>query len=187
MRKDVDTAKSKRDIIIECAYELFIKRGLEKVSMRDISNLCDMNINTIYYYFQTKSEIIICCVEYGLDRVSRQIFNVASSGDLKDDDFLSKILDYSLESKSELCWCYQVITSPNYNWLMKDVLIAVRKHYSNYIDNLAIQNECDTDDFKSLIKLSILVVKDYVITEDQNCKEQFKAISNLIKRLLNNK
>lgn len=83
----------KRNRIVAVAYSLFIKRGLEKVSVRDIAGLTEMNINSIYYYFRTKAEIVICCVEYGLDRVSKQIFDLAKSGDLKEDRFLSKILD----------------------------------------------------------------------------------------------
>lgn len=177
----------KRNRIVAVAYSLFIKRGLEKVSVRDIAGLTEMNINSIYYYFRTKAEIVICCVEYGLDRVSKQIFDLAKSGDLKEDRFLSKILDCSLETKEEMCWCYQVITSPNYNWLMKDIVISVRKRYSKYIDDLARKNNCQSKYFKLLINMSVLVVKDYIITEDKNCKEQFKAISNQIKCLLGNK
>lgn len=174
----------KRDSIIEAAYGLFVRKGLEKTSIRDITNVLDININTLYYYFRTKAEIVICCVEYGLNRISNELFNFASSGNLDDEKFLLQILTKSLSYKEELCWCYQVITSPNYNWLMQDIVLSVRKKYERKIDGLAQKNKCNTNDFKLLMDLSILIIKDYAITEDKYSKKQFVEISTQIKKLI---
>jgi len=62
MERSNEMQTEKRNMIVEVAYKLFIKKGLEKTSIRDIANLADVNVNTLYYYFRTKAEIIICGV-----------------------------------------------------------------------------------------------------------------------------
>ena len=136
MEKGSEIQAEKRNKIVNIAYGLFIKKGLEKTSIRDIANLADVNVNTLYYYFRTKAEIVICCVEYGLEKISKDIFETINFGGTKQNGDLKALLNYSLKYKEELCWCYQVITSPNYNWLVKDILIASKKRISIY-DQLA--------------------------------------------------
>lgn len=182
-KNDVERAK-KRAIIIETAYKLFTKKGLEKTSIRDIANLTEMNLNTIYYYFRTKAEIVICCVEYGLERISRDLFGLAQYKRLDDDNFFSELLDYSLINKDQFCWCYQVITSPNYNWLMKDILFKTRKNFDKYILEMAQKNNLEFEKLKNLIGIVILIIKDYMISEDENCKTQMKFISNQLNELV---
>lgn len=118
MERSNEMQTEKRNMIVEAAYKLFIKKGLEKTSIRDIANLADVNVNTLYYYFRTKAEIIICCVEYGLEKISKDIFVTINLKGARQNGELKSLLDYSLKYKEELCWCYQVITSPNYNWLV---------------------------------------------------------------------
>ena len=179
-----DERVNKRTIIIDTAYKLFTKKGLEKTSVRDIANLAEMNLNTIYYYFRTKAEIVICCVEYGLERISKNLFGLAQYKQLNDSDFFSELLDYSLINKEQFCWCYQVITSPNYNWLMKDILFKTRKKFDQYILELAQTNNVDFDSLQNLIGIVILIIKDYMISEDENCKRQMKFISNQLNELV---
>lgn len=182
-KNDVERAK-KRAIIIETAYKLFTKKGLGKTSIRDIANLTEMNLNTIYYYFRTKAEIVICCVEYGLERISKDLFGLAQYKRLDDDNFFSELLDYSLINKDQFCWCYQVITSPNYNWLMKDILFKTRKNFDKYILEMAQKNNIEFEKLKNLIGIVILIIKDYMISEDENCKTQMKFISNQLNELM---
>ncbi len=172
-------------MFVGIAYKLFIKKGLEKTSIRDIANVADVNVNTLYYYFRTKAEIVICCVEYGLKNISKDIFEAIGSGGQSDGD-LKSLLRYSLKYKDELCWCYQVITSPNYNWLVKDILIKVRKGYGSYIDEMAEQICFDKDRFRQLASIVIQIVKDFMITEDVNCYAQIELINNWLRALMSN-
>lgn len=182
-KNDVERAK-KRAIIIETAYKLFTKKGLEKTSIRDIANLTEMNLNTVYYYFRTKAEIVICCVEYGLGQISKNLFELGQYKRLDDGNFFYELLDYSLLNKDQFCWCYQVITSPNYNWLMKDILFKTRKNFDKYILEIAQNNNIEFEKMKNLIGIVILIIKDYMISEDENCKIQMKFISNQLTELM---
>lgn len=174
----------RRAFIIEIAYKLFIKKGLEKTSVRDIANLAEMNLNTIYYYFRTKAEIVICCVEYGLERITKNLFDLTQYKRLDDNGFFTELLDYSLINKEQFCWCYQVITSPNYNWIMKDILFKTRKSFDKYILEIARKNNVEFERLKNLIGIMILIIKDYMISEDGNCKTQMKFISIQLNELM---
>lgn len=186
MNRNETERKKKRDIVIATAYDLFVRKGLEKTSIRDIASLTGMNVNTIYYYFRTKAEIVICCVEYGLKSISKNLFSLASSNKI-DDSFFADLLLHSLVNKEQFCWCYQVITSPNYNWLMKDILLKTRQEYDKYIVEIAHVNNIDTEELRSLAGLIILVVKDYMITEDENCIKQLRFLSGRFMKLVTKK
>lgn len=185
MERSNEPQAEKRNMFVGIAYKLFIKKGLEKTSIRDIANVADVNVNTLYYYFRTKAEIVICCVEYGLEKISKDIFEAINLGGRTGGD-LKSLLHYSLKYKEELCWCYQVITSPNYNWLVKDILIKVRNGYSSFIDSMAKEFSCDRNLFKQLATIAILIIKDYMITEDENCFSQIELINDRLQALMSN-
>lgn len=180
MRRNENEKNNKRDAIISVGYDLFAKKGLEKTSVRDISTVADVNINTIYYYFRTKAEIVICCVEYGLNRIFSNIFSSCFC-DNTDNINAETILSHSLALKEELCWCYQVIASPNYNWLVKDIISRIRNVFFQKIENAF---SVKTEQLRNHIKIAVLIVKDYVITEDINCKDCFISVINQINCLI---
>lgn len=151
---------------------------------REVFHYRYLEKETIYYYFRTKAEIVICCVEYGLERISKDLFGLAQYKRLDDDNFFSELLDYSLINKDQFCWCYQVITSPNYNWLMKDILFKTRKNFDKYILEVAQKNNIEFEKLKNLIGIVILIIKDYMISEDENCRTQMKFISNQLNELV---
>lgn len=184
MERGNEIQTEKRNKIVNIAYGLFIKKGLEKTSIRDIASLADVNVNTLYYYFRTKAEIVICCVEYGLGKISKDIFETIDLGGAKKNRDLKSLLNYSLKYREELCWCYQVITSPNYNWLVKDILIKVRKGYCSYIDEMANQICCDKELFMQLAMITIQIIKDFMITEDENCFSQIELINERLQALM---
>lgn len=86
----------KREEIIIAAYKLFVRRGREKTSIRNIAMITGINVNSIYYYFTTKAEIVICCVEYGLKQVSHRMFSLAIEGDISQDKFVAEFLKKNL-------------------------------------------------------------------------------------------
>jgi len=186
MERSNEMQTEKRNMIVEVAYKLFIKKGLEKTSIRDIANLADVNVNTLYYYFRTKAEIIICCVEYGLEKISKDIFETINLKGARQIGELKSLLDYSLKYKEELCWCYQVITSPNYNWLVKDILLKVRRGYCTYIDEMASQIGFNKERFMQLVTIAIQIIKDFIITEDENCFTQIELINERLQALMSN-
>ena len=48
-----------RDFIINQAYELFMQRGYNAVTVQDICNACNISKPTFYYHLRSKEEIIL--------------------------------------------------------------------------------------------------------------------------------
>lgn len=57
-----------RQIILDSAIELFKKYGVNKVTIDDICNNCELTKGSFYYYFPSKDYIITMSVNSGLDK-----------------------------------------------------------------------------------------------------------------------
>lgn len=51
-------SKQKEQWIIECATKLFLEKGFDKVSVRDIAKEAGVNLAMINYYFRTKEKLV---------------------------------------------------------------------------------------------------------------------------------
>ena len=171
----------KRNELILVSYELFAKKGLERTSVRDIANIADVNVNTVYYYFKTKAEIVICCVEYGLRTIYESLLTCFESKEkkLNADELLNK----AVESKEQFCWCYQVIASPNYNWIVKDIVSNIRNECVDKISDF-FKKQRNWKEIGELVRNAIFIITDYVITEDINCRKSFNSVINQINNLI---
>lgn len=67
---------------------------------------------------------------------------------------------------------------------MKDILFKTRKNFDKYILEMAQKNNIEFEKLKNLIGIVILIIKDYMISEDENCKTQMKFISNQLIELM---
>lgn len=54
---------SKRNEIIQHAYEIFKKNGYHQTSVIDISKVIDIKRSSLYHYFQSKEEIVYALIE----------------------------------------------------------------------------------------------------------------------------
>lgn len=57
-----------RQIILDSAIELFKKYGVNKVTIDDICNNCELTKGSFYYYFPSKDYIVTMSVNSGLDK-----------------------------------------------------------------------------------------------------------------------
>ena len=48
--------------VLDAAYKLFTKNSIEAVSMTDIADEAKIGVATIYRYFGTKQQLVICTV-----------------------------------------------------------------------------------------------------------------------------
>jgi AcrR family transcriptional regulator len=58
-------ARRRRHIAL-CAARLFVKKGYEKASVREIADACAMSKGTLYHYVGTKEDILYLVIHHGL-------------------------------------------------------------------------------------------------------------------------
>jgi AcrR family transcriptional regulator len=72
-----------RDRILETALDLFIERGYEKTSLREIAERVGVTKAALYYHFASKEEIIRTLVQPLFDQMGPLAEALASRPDLK--------------------------------------------------------------------------------------------------------
>lgn len=68
-----------RGEILEAARELFVREGVDQVSMRRIAEKIEYSPTTIYLYFKDKAELIDCLCEETLAKLDRRLTQIESS------------------------------------------------------------------------------------------------------------
>ena len=85
--------------IINCAKELFIQRGYEKVDMKLISKKCNISTGTIYNYFSNKSKLFIRILEDNLEKTFHKLQTLTESEDKYKAASCIKILYEDIEER----------------------------------------------------------------------------------------
>jgi len=73
-----DRKKPTKEIILENAVKLFLKRGYQLVSMDDVAKECDVTKATVYYYYSTKAELFTDAMVQMMIRISDRIKKILS-------------------------------------------------------------------------------------------------------------
>jgi len=71
--------KDSRDQILEAAFDLFFAGTFHSVGVEAIRERANVNKGTIYHFFSSKTDILLCTLENFTDRVVIQFEDVASS------------------------------------------------------------------------------------------------------------
>jgi AcrR family transcriptional regulator len=70
--------KPTKEIILENAVKLFLKKGYQLVSMDDVAKECDVTKATVYYYYSTKAELFTDAMVQMMIRISDRIKEILS-------------------------------------------------------------------------------------------------------------
>lgn len=85
-------AKDKRIFIVESAIKLFLRKGVQGTSMRDIAKSVEMTTSNLYHYFQSKDEIIDLAAEINTQSLVYYQEYYRSLGDISLSEALRKII-----------------------------------------------------------------------------------------------
>ena len=72
-QKSLDRAQE----IYLLAAQLFVERGVESTSLSEIANALNITKAALYYYFESKQELLYRIVELGLDNVKNEVLDPA--------------------------------------------------------------------------------------------------------------
>lgn len=59
------------------AAQMFVEKGVESTSLSDIANALNITKAGLYYYFESKQELVYRIVELGLDNVKNEVLDPA--------------------------------------------------------------------------------------------------------------
>ena len=77
--KKAERTKKMIGICLDC----FVEKGLTVTTTTDLCNANNLQNGGIYYYFDTKEEMVLACVEEAISRIEQGAFSIAFE-DIKD-------------------------------------------------------------------------------------------------------
>ena len=151
----------------ERIFPYLVKLGLENVSIRELCKGTGIVQGTLYYWFKDKTNIVCEATEWGLKRVTDEIFEYVfeSLDDLR--GFFSNCLDRVSIYKKELCFIYQLAASPVYGEKIRADGKELNFIYDKYIRRLSERLNCDEPTLRPLVYLFISAVLNYVIWDER--------------------
>ena len=88
---EVRMEQDRKKEVIENCLNLFIAKGLSETSTRDLSGSLKLQNAGLYYYFNSRSEAVIACVEAAVLRMESKMI-LAALKDVDDPDRMIKNL-----------------------------------------------------------------------------------------------
>jgi AcrR family transcriptional regulator len=95
----------KRDAVIRAAARAFNERGYHNTSLDDIASALGVTKPTIYYYVESKEQLLFECFRAGLEPIRAALEAAESSGDTGRERLRRVIADYARAIASEYGWC----------------------------------------------------------------------------------
>jgi AcrR family transcriptional regulator len=98
---------NRRHEIFDAAVNLFLEKGFQETSMREIAEAAGMGKSSLYDYYRTKDEILVFVIEEQLARLTKQATAIARLS-IPPDARLRQIMDLHLRllqaDKNMLWW-----------------------------------------------------------------------------------
>src|SRR5690625_4528901 len=83
-----------KEIILEVAGDLFMDKGFQATSTREIALKAGITQPNLYHHFKTKEDIYIAVLEHLSQEVQEELEIITSKEDEKLSDSLQNVLDY---------------------------------------------------------------------------------------------
>lgn len=168
--------------VLEASFNYLIKHGLENTSMRELCKGTGISSGSMYYWFDSKDDIVIKSAEYGLAQVVDKIFEFALEEMFDMKRFFASLIDEVNKYKLELRFIYQVATSPIYGDTIRNSADSISFIYEKYIMRLSKLAKVPFDDLKPIVFMVIATILDYIVWDDcEFTKGQIDYLYGLLK------
>lgn len=149
--------------ILQSSFDYLTKSGLENISMRDLCNGIGISIGSVYYWFENKEQLIVETAEYGLLKVSDDIFSHVLTAL---DDIHSSFeicMDKIEEHRDSLRYIYQLACSPVYSKLLRNMCSNLEPIYHEYAVKLSKELDMSVERALPLVYLFVSAVLDFAV------------------------
>lgn len=174
------------DEILEISFRYLTEHGLENTSIRDLAQETGMSLGSIYYWFESKDDLIINSVKYGLSKSSLKIFNYAFEAIDNVEVFLENIMNIVQEEQKALRVVFQAATSPVYGDTIRKNAKPLNNSYDECIEILARSMNASYEEIKPIVYLFVATVLDYIVWDDSEfSKSQLEYIYSILQTKIN--
>ena len=159
-------AERTRELIGVC-LNCFVEKGLTSTSSKDLCRAGNLQYGGIYYYFETKEEIVLACAEEAINRIEQSAFGIV----LNDIDDVADMMDHLVSLADELSpimrFLVSVCVSKEYGEKVKPYLVQLAGRYRFYTSRIAAILGCDESEAEPFVYLTILALNNYMIFNER--------------------
>lgn len=178
---------TKKEHIIEKCYECFAKNGIENTTTRDFCAAAEVNANTLYYYFDSKNDILVECVNYGYRQLESALFDTLKEFDKSSFDIFPALTKIGLDYAPQMRFLHQAVSSPAYEEYREDQFKKVNAFYDRLGKELAERFECPYELIKDYIYEIMTLLSYFSLWGSRDMAAiQFNRIFNDFKSAINN-
>lgn len=153
--------------IISICLDCIIEKGLTVTTTTDLCNANNLQNGGIYYYFDTKEEMVLACAEEAIFRIEQSAFSIALE-DIKD---IANMVDHlgTLADKLSpvMRFLVSVCVSQEYGEKAKPYLVQLAGRYPYYTERIAEILGCTKEEVEPYVHLSILALNNYMIFNER--------------------
>ncbi len=177
----------KKNYIIGKSYECFVKNGIENTTTRDICAKAKINANTLYYYFKSKNDILIECVNYGFVKLEDALFDALKEFETSSFDIFPRLTKIVLDYAPQMRFLHQAVSSPSYEEYRVEQFKKVNALYDRFGKELAKRFECPLELIKDNVSDIMTLVSYYSLWGIREMAAiQFNRIFNDFKNTVTN-
>lgn len=154
---------SDKSMLLDKIFGFLVEHGLGNITIRELCKGTGIVQGSLYYWFGDKTSVICEATEYGLKKVTDNIFDYVFSNLNNLRFFFSDCLDEVSKYKKELRFIYQMVSSPIYGKNIRDKGKDLNLIYDKYTHRLSLMLNCSETLLRPLVYLFISAVLDFVI------------------------
>lgn len=174
-----------KDEVLEKVFSFLVKSGLENVSIRELCRGTGIVQGSLYYWFTDKTTIICEAAEWGLKKVTDEIFDYVFSAVSDLPNFFSSCIERISKYKNELRFIYQMAASPVYGEYIRSGGKYFKGMYDRYAERLSLMLDCELERLKPLVYLFISSICDYAIwSDDENTQIEIDFIYSVLLQIM---
>lgn len=167
-----DSREVKKQQMLECCLELFVKQGLENTSLNDLTAYCNTYKAAFYNYFESKDDIVIESAKLYMDELKYKLQNELHRPPKTLCEALKKGFDLFKKDKNFLRYIYQVISSPKYGENCRAQLTEIYTQYTDLSVKLAKTYNVDHETLRPYYLLYVGTINDYCLWENEKLVEE---------------
>jgi len=174
----------KRREIIGVCLDCFVEKGLTVTTTKDLCTAAKLQNGGIYYYFSTKEEIVLACVEEAISRIEKGAFNIV----LEDISDIKSMMNHLGELADKMSptmrFLVSVCVSREYGEKVKPSLVRLAARYPYYTGRIAEILGCSDEEVEPFAHLLILSINNYMIFAERALfGPQIEAVKKELLRL----
>ena len=163
-----EAREAKKILIMETCFDCYAKNGLNSVGIKAIADACNVNVASIYQYFDNLDDLIIQSTEYCMSKVEDDFMTKAPKNVEDLWRFIDEIPYWTAKKHGEKYrLMYQVYTHPKYRQNGKEFFRGVDERYTEYAKYLEDKISIPYQKLTPLIFILVRACVHYALFEDE--------------------